>query len=197
MQCRAVVIGGSAGAMQALAAILPALPADFSLPVAIVIHVKEGTTGYLSTYLNGLCTLPVVEGLDKEPFKAGTVYVAPAGYHLLIEGDESLALSVDEPVSFARPAIDVLFESAAEVYQDGLIGIVMTGANRDGSQGLKRIRERGGLTIVQDPADAEASLMPRAAIEATAVDHVLPLIEIGPFLARVCRPEDKNLKLEH
>jgi two-component system chemotaxis response regulator CheB len=190
MHCRAVVIGGSAGGMQALAVILPALPADFALPVAIVIHVKEDTAGYLATYLNGLCTLPVVEGLDKEPFKAGTIHVAPAGYHLLIEGDESLALSVDAPVSFARPAIDVLFESAAEVYGDGLIGIVLTGANRDGSQGLKRIKERGGLTIVQDPAAAEASFMPLAAIEATAVDHVLPLSEIGPFLARVYRMAD-------
>ncbi len=197
MQYRAVVIGGSAGAMKALAVILPALPAEFALPVAIVIHVMEGTTGYLATYLNGLCALPVVEGLDKEPFTAGTIHVAPAGYHLLIEGDGSLALSVDQPVSFARPAIDVLFESAAEVYREGLIGIVLTGANRDGSQGLKRIRERGGLAMVQDPAGAEANVMPRAAIEATAVDHVLPLIEIGPFLARLCQPEDKILKLEH
>jgi two-component system, chemotaxis family, protein-glutamate methylesterase/glutaminase len=194
---RAVVIGGSAGGMQALAVILPTLPADFSLPVAIVIHVMEGSAGYLATYLNGLSALPVLEACDKEPFKAGTIYVAPAGYPLLIEADEALALSVDEPVSFARPAIDVLFESAAEVYGKGLIGIVLTGANRDGSRGLKRIKERGGLAVVQDPAAAEAGLMPRAAIETAAVDHILPLAEIGPFLAGVCRPADKNMKLEY
>ena len=190
MRCRAVVIGGSAGGMQALAVILPAIPAGFPLPVAIVIHVKEGTGGYLATYLNRLCALPVMEGQDKVPFKAGTIYVAPAGYHLLIESGESLALSVDAPVKFARPAIDVLFESAAEAYGDGLIGIILTGANRDGSQGLKHIKERGGLTIVQDPASAKANFMPLAAIEATTVDHILPLTGIGPFLARVYGPMD-------
>jgi two-component system, chemotaxis family, protein-glutamate methylesterase/glutaminase len=189
MRCRAVVIGGSAGGMQALAVILPAIPADFAPPVAIVIHVQEGSPGYLATYLKNLCTLPVREAFDKEPFKAGTIYIAPAGYHLLVESDESLALSVDAPVSFARPAIDVLFESAAEAYGDGLIGIVLTGANSDGSQGLKRIKERGGVTIVQDPSTAESSFMPRAAIDAAGVDHILPLVEIGPFLARIHRLE--------
>ncbi len=187
MRNRAVVIGGSAGGMQALSVILPALPADFALPVAIVIHVQEGSSGYLATYLNDRCSLLVKEPFDKEPLTSGTIYIAPAGYHLLIDSEKTriLALSVDAPVYFARPSIDVLFESAADTYGNELIGVVLTGANSDGSRGLKRIKERGGLTIVQDPATAESPFMPQAAIDTTAVDHILLLAEIGPFLTRI------------
>ena len=187
MKRRAVVIGGSAGGMKALAAILPTLPGDFGIPVVIVIHVLESSPGYLASFLDSRCALSVKEAFDKEPLQAGTIYIAPAGYHLLIEDDETLALSVDAPVNFSRPAIDVLFESAADTYGPSLTGVVLTGANSDGSQGLKCIKERGGLTIVQDPADAETRFMPEAALQTSAVDHILSLMEIGPFLARLQR----------
>lgn len=116
---------------------------------------------------------------------AGVVYIAPANYHLLLEQDETLSFSAEEKVNFARPAIDVLFETAADAYGSGLIGIILTGAGSDGSKGLKKIRESGGLVIVQDPATAQADAMPRAAIAITPVDHILPLPEIGPFLNRI------------
>lgn len=189
-QSKAVVIGGSAGGMQALAEILPVLPFDFALPVVVVVHVQEGSPGYLATYLNNKSTLRVKEANDKEPLEAGTIYIAPAGYHLLLERDETLALSVDAPVHFARPSIDVLFESAADVYGDGLIGVILTGANSDGSQGLKKIKEMGGIAIAQDPDDAEVDFMPRMAIQTTSVDHILPLKEIGHCLERIAELDD-------
>ncbi len=182
---RAVVIGASSGGVAALATVLGQLPAGFGLPVIVVLHVpEEGGTGYLPTLLGERCSLPVREASDKLPLAPGTVYLAPAGYHLLVERDgNSLSLSVDEPVHFARPAIDVLFESAATAFADGLVGVILTGANQDGSAGLKRIKELGGTAMVQNPASAAAEAMPRAAIAATAVDQVLGLTEIGRFLA--------------
>lgn len=186
-QGKAVVIGGSAGGMRALSTILSALPADFAMPIAIVLHVHEGSSGYLATYLDNNCALRVKEADDKEPLAVGTIYIAPAGYHLLIEGDKTLALSVDAPVLFARPSIDVLFESAADAYRDGLIGVILTGGNSDGSQGLKKIQKMGGLTIAQDPADAEVDYMPRAAIQTTTIDHILPLNTIATLLTTLDR----------
>jgi two-component system chemotaxis response regulator CheB len=110
------------------------------------------------------------------------VYVAPANYHLLVEEDQTLSMTVGEKVNFARPSIDVLFETAADVFSAGLIGIILTGAGTDGSKGMKSIKESGGLTIVQDPGTAESDAMPKAAIAITVIDHILPLPEIGPFL---------------
>ena len=110
------------------------------------------------------------------------IYIAPPNYHLLVEADRTFSLSIDEPVNYARPSIDVLFETAADVYKTNLIGVILTGANTDGSHGLKRIKETGGLSVVQDPSTAEADTMPRAAIAAVDVDYVLPLEEIGKVL---------------
>jgi two-component system chemotaxis response regulator CheB len=180
-----VAIGVSMGGLRALAAILGALPADFALPLLIVQHVDRDAGGGLAYLLDHRCALRVKEADDQDEIVAGTAYIAPANYHLLVESRERLALSVDPHVSFARPSIDVLFESAADVFGRHLIGIVLTGANFDGSEGLKRVKERGGLAIVQEPEEAEASQMPRAALAATEVDHVVSLDGIGPLLAQL------------
>jgi two-component system, chemotaxis family, protein-glutamate methylesterase/glutaminase len=189
MRYAAVVIGVSSGGLEALKVLLPALPASFPLPIAIVHHRDQRSDGFLATYLNTMSRIAVSEAEDKEPFCAPHAYLAPAGYHLLIETDRSLSLSVDQRVNHSCPSIDVLFESAADVFAESLIGIVLTGANADGAQGLKAIKARGGLTVVQDPQTASATAMPRAALKATAVDHVVDLGRIAPFLTRMSTME--------
>jgi two-component system chemotaxis response regulator CheB len=139
----------------------------------------------LTRVLHEKCQIPVKEAEAKELIKPGTIYLAPANYHLLIEHDRTFSLCVSEKVRYARPSIDVLFETAADVYRTKLIGIILTGANDDGSRGLRTIREYGGLAIVQDPATAEVGIMPQAALKATAVDYVLSLHEIGLLLNTV------------
>lgn len=178
----AVVIGTSAGGMQALKTILPALPASFSLPVIIVQHVNERSDNFIVDYLNGLCALHVKEAEEKESAVAGTAYFAAPGYHLLLERDRSFSFSVDPRVNYTCPSIDVLFESAAEAIGENLIGIVLTGGNADGAQGLKKIKHCGGLAIVQNPLSAQAATMPQAALDAVAVDYVAEVEQIAPLL---------------
>ena len=178
----AIVIGMAAGGMRALATILPHLPEDFSFPVMVVQHIAPDSDGFLAVHLNNLSRVRVKEAFDKEPIRPATVYLAPPNYHLLVERDRTLCLSVDERVHFARPSIDVLFQNAADVYAERLVGVVLTGANTDGSQGLKHIRHNGGLTIVQDPSTAESPCMPSAAIEAAKPDYIAGLAGIGPLL---------------
>jgi two-component system chemotaxis response regulator CheB len=186
---KAVVIGVSAGGLQALKILLPALPADFSVPIIIVQHIDPHSDNYLFKYLNDLSAITVKEIEDKETLCAGNVYFAPAGYHLLIEPDTSVSLSLEEKVHYCRPSIDLLFESAAETYGKYLIGIILTGANADGAQGLKTIKECGGLAIAQNPKTAESPYMPHAAINMTEVDHILNLEQIVPLLLRLCKEE--------
>lgn len=183
----AVVIGVSAGGLYALRTILPHLPEQFSMPVVVVQHRGPDDDGFLVQYLNERCAVQVKEAEEKEELTKGTVYLAPANYHLLLEDDSTFSLTLESRVRFARPSIDVLFESAADVYGSRLIGIVLTGANDDGSLGLAAIKQRGGLAIVQDPASAEVATMPKAALKAAEVDFVLPLTTIGPFLANMCK----------
>jgi len=178
----AVVVGSSAGGLNALRILLSNIDKDFSMPVIIVQHISPDSENYLIHILNDLKRLKVKEADEKEKPRAGYAYVAPPNYHLLIESDQSFTFTVDERVNYARPSIDVLFQTAAEVYREHLIGIILTGANSDGSLGLKRIKELGGMAIVQDPATAEADSMPKAAIQACAVDHVLGIEEISAFL---------------
>jgi two-component system chemotaxis response regulator CheB len=178
----AVVIGVSAGGMKALDRILPLLPADFNLPVIIVSHRHPDSDDYLEQHMNEHCSLPVKQADEKEKVIPGVIYFAPPNYHLLIEDNRTFSLSVEAPVNYARPSIDVLFESALGVFGSGLVGIVLTGANNDGSRGLKKIKQAGGLTIAQDPADAEVPHMPKAAIAAADPDLILPLEKIGEFL---------------
>jgi two-component system chemotaxis response regulator CheB len=183
---RLVTIGCSMGGMHALQTIFETLPDDFPLPIAVVQHRYKTSNEGLPQFLRRHSKLQVVDTTDKEWLRPGTVYLAPANYHLLVEKGE-LNLSVDEKVEYSRPSIDVLFESAADAYGDGLIGIVLTGANSDGARGAVRIRKRGGFLIVQDPKTAESPVMPQAAVDATRVDRILPLERIGPFLVELCR----------
>jgi two-component system chemotaxis response regulator CheB len=181
----AIVAGGSTGALEALTTIVPALPARFPLPLCIVLHILPERPSHLAEVLAVRCALPVKEAEDKEPLAPGTVYLGVPNYHLLIEKKGCFSLSIDERVHFSRPSIDVLFESAADAYGPALIGVLLSGANQDGAAGLARIKEKGGLTIVQSPDTASMPTMPAAAIRLAAADHVLPLAEIGPFLARL------------
>ncbi len=183
---KAVVVGASAGGLDALSKLIPGLPERFPLPVVVVQHRRPDADDFLAAHLDGQSPLPVKEADDKELIRAGTVYLAPADYHLLIERDGTFALSLDDRVNHCRPSIDVLFDSAADVYRDKVIGVVLTGANSDGSRGLKHIKQRGGLAVVQDPASAEAACMPREATKATAVDRVLSVDRIAPFLVQCC-----------
>ncbi len=180
---KAIVIGSSAGGMDALRIILSALPEDFSLPILIVQHVSPSSDNYITKYLDKLCKLNIKEADEKENIQVGKVYFAPPNFHLLVEKDNTLSLSTDSRVNFARPSIDILFETAAWAYGSSLIGIVLTGANFDGSNGLKIIKDFGGLTIVQDPKTAFSPTMPKCAIAATKVDHILPIDKIGEFLS--------------
>ena len=178
MNYKAVVISASAGGMETLSSILTRLPSNFAVPILIVQHLSPESDGYMAKYLNEKSDIIVKEADDKEKIVPGTVYIAPPNYHLLIEKDETLSFTVENKVNYARPSIDVLFETAADLYQDALIGIILTGANSDGSKGLKKIKEMGGLAIVQDPDTALVKSMPKAAIKETNVDYILSVDKI-------------------
>ena len=180
-----MVIGVSAGGLVALTSLLPVLPAGYPLSILVVQHVHASSDGYLNEILDNQCSLHVKEAEEKEKIEPGTIYIAPPNYHLLVETDMTMALNVDDKVRFSRPSIDVLFESAADVFENHLVGIVLTGANDDGARGLRSIKEHGGLTIVQEPTEAEFPLMPEAALSMSRVDHVLPLAEIGRLLVQL------------
>jgi two-component system chemotaxis response regulator CheB len=179
----AVVIGASAGGIEAISILLAALPEDFAPAVVIVIHVPATNDNLLVEVLQPRCALRINEADDKEPVCGGAVYVAPPAYHLLVEPDRSFALSVDPPVNYSRPSIDVLFESAAYAYRERLLGIVLTGANADGADGLARIRAFGGKGWVQNPDTAVASMMPASAIKRAGADQILSLSEMAAELA--------------
>ncbi len=183
---RGVVIGASAGAVQALSEILTALPANFPLPILIVVHVPADRGSILAPLFEKKCVMPVREAEDKEPAMGGVIYFAPPDYHLLVEMDETLSLSSDEEVLYSRPSIDVLFESAADAYGPELIGIVLTGANSDGAQGLKAVADAGGTALVQEPSTAYADAMPRAALKECASARPMPLASIASYLLEVC-----------
>jgi two-component system chemotaxis response regulator CheB len=180
-----VAIGASWGGLQAVEAVLEALPAGFTTPIAIAQHrAADSGSGALGRMLSLRSGVEVSEVGDKDPIEPGGVYLAPPDYHLLVESS-GFALSTEATVHHSRPSIDVLFDSAADTYGDRLIGVILTGANDDGAYGIKRVKRRGGLTIAQDPSSAARREMPAAAIATGAVDHVLPLEEIGPKLGEL------------
>jgi two-component system chemotaxis response regulator CheB len=179
-----VVVGTSTGGLKALQVLLSGLPAESPWPMVIVQHRGKDSEIGLCEFLNQYSSLPVTEPEDKEPMLAGHVYLAPRDYHLLIE-DRSFALSTQPPVAFARPSIDLLFESAADEYEERVIGVILTGANHDGARGLAAIKARGGLALVEDPAFAECREMPEAAIARSKVDFILPLEAIAPCLRKL------------
>lgn len=173
-----VVMGTSTGGLHALTRLLSGLPANFPLPIAIVQHRSRDSDERLSLLLRGASLIPVYEAEDKEPLRGPGVYLGPPDYHLLIEPD-SIALSTEEPVAYSRPSIDVLFESAAYSHGSGVIGVLLTGANQDGTRGLQRIKARGGYVIVQNPDSAESAFMPKHAVKNLLPDRVLNLEQIA------------------
>lgn len=182
-----VVVGTSWGGSAALRQLLAGLPRDFPAAIAIVKHHKSGS---FARSLEATSPLPVQEVDDKDPLEHGVVYVAGPDYHLLVEPGH-FALSTEEPVHYARPAIDVLFESAAHAYGEAVVAVVLTGTGEDGASGLACVKEFGGFTIAQDPSSAERGAMPRAAIATGSVDRVLPLEAIAPALVELCTAPDR------
>lgn len=178
----AVVIGASAGAVQGLLKLLPPLPADYRLPIIVVVHVPADRDNLLVPLLADRCQIRVKEAEDKERLNPGVVYLAPSDHHLLMETDGVLSLSGEEAVNYSRPSIDVLFDSAADAYGAGLTGIILSGANDDGARGLFRIAARGGQTVVEDPDAAYAPAMPAAALSLCATARKMTLNEIGAHL---------------
>lgn len=181
-EMKAIVIGASAGALDAVSKVLAPLPEDFPLPVLVVVHLPADKKSILAELLNAKCRISVKEADDKEPLAAGVVYIAPPDYHLLVEKDGTISLSNEEPILYSRPSIDVLFESAADAFGSGLIGVVLTGANDDGARGLAAIRDDGGCCVVQDPHDAYSPIMPLAALQACNEARTMSLAEIAEFL---------------
>ena len=178
----AVAIGASAGGVEALSVLLPALREDTLAAIFVVLHLPRDRPSLLAEIFGRKCRLDVREAEDKEPVRSGTVYFAPNNYHLLVDRGPQLALSVDDLVHHSRPSIDVLFESVAEVYGKRLLGIILTGANEDGAEGLATVHEAGGMTVVQDPLSASSPTMVVSAIRRLTPDYVMPLDEIAAML---------------
>ena len=185
MKYEAIVIGVSSGGMNAMKLIFFLLPKGFNTPIIIVQHIGAHSDNQLIKLLNDKSNLSIKEADEKEKIVPGKVYLAPPNYHLMIERDKTFSLTVDERVNFARPSIDVLFESAAGAYKNKLIGVILTGSSSDGTAGLKKIKEYGGLTIAQDPKTAESAYMPASAIAAIKPDYILSLEDIIKLLIKI------------
>lgn len=183
MKPNVVVIGTSSGGLRALEQLFGALPDDFSLPIVTVQH-RSRESELFASVMQRMVRIPVYEAEDNEPISTPGIYLAPPDYHLLLEPGGRLALSTDDPVSYSRPSIDVLFESAADAYGPGVVAVLLTGANQDGTRGLAKVRAAGGFAIVQDPMTADSPEMPTAAIANGAVDSVLALEDIAGELVR-------------
>ena len=190
MHYGAIVIGVSSGGMNAMKVLFSLLPKGFSIPIIIVQHIGPRLDSHWIKLLNDKSNLPIKEADEKEKIEDGNVYIAPPNYHLLIEKDKTFSLTIDERVNFSRPSIDVLFESAAEAYKDKLIGVVLTGSNNDGTKGIIRIKEYGGMAVIQDPETAEAAYMPASAIAAIKPDHILPLEGILELLIKIDKQKE-------
>jgi two-component system chemotaxis response regulator CheB len=184
-QFDAIIIGGSAGSFQIIVAILSSLPKTFQIPIILCFHrLRDERHGFVEA-LTPHSALPIIEPLDKTPIENGTIYLAPANYHLYIEKNKQFSLSVEEPENHSRPSIDLSFFSASKIYGSSLLGIVLSGANNDGAKGAKSIKEQGGFIIVQDPEEAEVKIMPRTTIANSTVDKIIKTVEIVSFLAQL------------
>ena len=185
MKYKAVLIGGSAGSFQVVTRILNSLPKNFPIPVLLCLHrLKHVRSGFVEA-LSLKSNIPVEEPNDKDMLKPGRAYLAPANYHMFIELANRVALSCDEPVNHSRPAIDLSFITAANAYRDKIIGIILSGANKDGALGLKHLVDKGGLSIVQDPQECEVKTMTESSLKLTKVDHVFKTNEIIDFLSKI------------
>jgi two-component system, chemotaxis family, protein-glutamate methylesterase/glutaminase len=181
-----VVMGTSLGGLHALQQVFQLLPEDFSLPIAVVQHRHKSSNERLPQVLQQWTKLKVVDAEDKQMIKGGHIYLAPADYHLLVEG-RTFSLSADEPVKYSRPSVDVLFESAAESCGDSVIAVVMTGANEDGAAGARRIAENGGMVFVQDPSTAESPVMPAAVVREVKGAKIVKVEEIAEHLEKIAK----------
>ena len=179
----AIFIGTSAGGVQSLNALFRLLPNNFLIPIIIVLHLGEKP--FIPSAFRSPLGVKIVEAEEKESIHAKTIYFAPANYHLLIENDKTFSLTTEDNVQYARPALDVTMDSMAQVYKRNLLGIVLTGANEDGADGLKQIKHFGGVTVAQDPKDALYPTMPEAAIKRADPDYILSLEEIGSLLCNL------------
>lgn len=188
MAVELVAVGGSWGGLDALGRLAPLLDPACKLTVVVALHrAPNSPEGAMVSYLQTRCTIPVREADDKDTLEPGHLYVAPADYHLLVEPGR-LSLSIDAPVDYSRPSIDVLFQSASDAYGDRLAAVVLSGANQDGCRGVRQVRQRGGRTLAQDPATAVRQDMPVAAIATGAVEFVLPVEQLAEELNRMGRP---------
>ena len=179
---KGIVIGGSAGSFQPITKILSKMPVDFPLPIFLCLHrLKHVRNGFVEA-LSIKSTKKIVEPHNNQKINGELIYLAPANYHLALEEGELISLSTEGLVNNSRPSIDVMFESASYLYQDNLIGILLSGANKDGAQGMKHIKDKGGLTIVQEPSECMIDTMPNAALAVTKIDYVLKIDEIVSFL---------------
>jgi len=182
---KAVIIGGSAGSFQVITRILNSLPPNFPLPILLSLHrLKHIRSGFVEA-LSIKSSIPVVEPFDKDQIKPGKAYLAPANYHMFIELGNRIALSTEGPVNHSRPSIDLSFITAAQVYREKLIGIILSGANKDGALGLKKIKELGGIAIVQDPEECQVKTMTESSLKLTKVDHVLKTNDIIRYLQNI------------
>ena len=182
---KAIVIGASAGGVEALLTILGPLREGFTLPIIVVLHLPDERRSLLAEVFARRVSMPVMEATDKTRVEAGTLYFATPGYHLSVEQDHSFSLSLEDRVHHSRPAIDYLFESAADAYGSALAAVLLTGANRDGARGLSHVKRRGGLTVVQDPTEAQVATMPQAALDIQQPDHILTVRGIGRLLVEL------------
>ncbi len=180
-----VVMGTSAGGMNALSKIFTGLHKDFPLPIVVVQHLHPNQNQFFVEFYGQNSKLPISEAIDKEPIKSGHIYFAPPDYHLLIEDKNTFSLSDNQKINYSRPSIDVLFESAGEVFEERVISVILTGANNDGAVGSKLIKYNGGFTIAQDPADAEHSFMPNSAIQLGVIDSILKAEDIPKILMQL------------
>lgn len=183
----AIVIGASAGGVEALLNLLSPLREGFVLPIIVVLHLPDARRSQLAEVFARRVSMRVLEAHDKTQVEAGTLYFASPGYHLSVEQDRTFSLSLEDRVHHSRPAIDFLFESAADAYGESLAAVLLTGANRDGANGLAKVKHLGGLTIVQDPDEAQVATMPLAALDVHQPDHILPLRGIGRLLVELER----------
>lgn len=181
-KCDALIIGGSAGSLDVLLKVLPLISPVITFPIVIVIHRKHGTDSLLPELLSGRTKLIVKEIDEKELVRAGTIYIAPSDYHTLIEQDHTFSLDYSEKVNYSRPSIDVTFQTAAEVYKDKLVCLLLSGSNADGVNGLKSVKAWGGRAIIQNPESAQVSYMPAQAAAQVKIDYILPIEDIADFI---------------
>jgi len=180
--CEALIIGGSAGSLEVLLKVLPALDTDLAFPVLIVIHRKNGADSLLPELLSGRTRLTVKEAEEKELLLPGVIYIAPSDYHVLVEMDHTLSLDYSEKINYSRPAIDASFQTAAEVYQDRLACILLSGSNADGVDGLKYVKDWGGMAVIQNPDNAQVAYMPNQAKSQVKIDHILNAEDMAEFI---------------